>query len=200
MIVWGGYGESNDANTGGRYNPSMNSWTTTSTASAPAARSSHTAVWTGGEMIVWGGFGDSGSLNTGGRYNPSLDSWVPTGSNNAPSARISHTAVWTGSEMIVWRRPIATPTRSLTLVADIIWLWITGRLHDHQQRADSATLSTSAIWTVRRNDCLGRTEAAPSAPIPAEGIIQLPITGHLPVPPTRPLPVTSTQQSGRQTR
>ena len=42
-------------NTGGRYNPSTDSWTATSTTNAPAARFVHTAVWTGSEMIVWGG-------------------------------------------------------------------------------------------------------------------------------------------------
>jgi N-acetylneuraminic acid mutarotase len=72
-------------------------WTTTSTANAPDARSFHTAVWTGSEMIVWGG--DS---NTGGRYDPSTDTWIATSTTNAPSARYDHTAVWTGSEMIVW--------------------------------------------------------------------------------------------------
>jgi hypothetical protein len=30
-------------------------WTAISTTNAPAARASHTAVWTGSEMIVWGG-------------------------------------------------------------------------------------------------------------------------------------------------
>src|SRR6266478_1934146 len=34
-------------------------WTATSTTSAPAARENHTAVWTGSEMIVWGGFNGS---------------------------------------------------------------------------------------------------------------------------------------------
>ena len=43
-------------NTGGRYNPSTDTWTATSTgANVPAAREVHTAVWTGTEMIVWGG-------------------------------------------------------------------------------------------------------------------------------------------------
>src|SRR5437773_10497775 len=40
-------------------------WTATSTTSAPAARERHTAVWTGSEMIVWGGFNGSSVLNTG---------------------------------------------------------------------------------------------------------------------------------------
>ena len=56
MIVWGGYvGGIGVSNTGGRYNPSTDSWTATSTTNAPAARDFHTAVWTGSEMIVWGG-------------------------------------------------------------------------------------------------------------------------------------------------
>ncbi len=88
---------------GGRYNPSTNSWTATSTTNAPTARAYHTAVWTGGEMIVWGGFnGTIGDFNTGGRYNPSTDSWTATSTINAPVARASHTAVCIDNEMIVW--------------------------------------------------------------------------------------------------
>src|SRR5947207_1867653 len=102
MIVWGGYDGSSEVNTGGRYNPSTDSWTATSTTNAPAARGSHTAVWTGSEMIVWGGGDSSNLFNTGGRYNPSTDSWTATSTTNAPAARWDHTAVWTGSEMIVW--------------------------------------------------------------------------------------------------
>src|SRR5213593_4298783 len=77
-------------------------WTATSTTSAPAGRQFHTAVWTGSEMIVWSGTDGSGFLNTGGRYNPGTDSWTATSTTSAPAARDQHTAVWTGSEMIVW--------------------------------------------------------------------------------------------------
>src|SRR5213592_3469582 len=77
-------------------------WTATSTTSAPAARYLHTAVWTGSEMIVWGGFNGSSFLNTGGRYNPGTDSWTATSTTSAPAGRDQQTAVWTGSEMIVW--------------------------------------------------------------------------------------------------
>ena len=76
-------------------------WTATSTTNAPAARASHTAVWTGSEMIVWGGYGGS-YLNTGGRYDPSTDSWTAISTTNAPTPRGGNTAVWTGREMIVW--------------------------------------------------------------------------------------------------
>jgi N-acetylneuraminic acid mutarotase len=101
MIVWGGDGEPFlvEINTGGRYNPSTNSWTATSTGNAPDARAGHTAVWTGSNMIVWGG---GAGFNTGGRYYPGIDLWVDTSITNAPSGRGGHTAMWTGSEMIVW--------------------------------------------------------------------------------------------------
>ena len=77
MIVWGGSNDIGFLNTGGRYNPSSNSWMATSTINAPAV--GHTAVWTGSEMIVWGGLAlGPWYLNTGARYNPSTDSWTPT--------------------------------------------------------------------------------------------------------------------------
>jgi hypothetical protein len=68
MIVWGGLNYPTYFNTGGRYNPSTDSWTATSTTGAPAGRDFHTAVWTGTQMIVWGGLNYSTYFNTGGRY------------------------------------------------------------------------------------------------------------------------------------
>ena len=103
MIVWGGEDDT-FLNTGGRYNPSTDSWVATSTSNAPEARAWHTAVWTGSnEMIVWGGYGGGpNELNTGGRYHPGTDTWTVTSTINAPIAREGHTAVWTGTEMLVW--------------------------------------------------------------------------------------------------
>src|SRR5437899_507135 len=103
MIIWSGFSQLGGGyvNTGGRYNPSTDSWTATSTITAPDGRHDHTAVWTGSEMIVWGGTTGTTDVNTGGRYNPSTDSWTATSTTNAPTARHTHTAVWTGSEMIV---------------------------------------------------------------------------------------------------
>jgi hypothetical protein len=102
MIVWGGEAAPY-LNSGGRYDPTTDTWSATSLASAPAARSAHTAVWTGTEMIVWGGINSSSLLQTGGRYSPSTDAWIATSTGtNTPSARSGHTAVWTGTEMIIW--------------------------------------------------------------------------------------------------
>jgi hypothetical protein len=124
MIVWGGVDDSgNPQNTGGRYNPSTDTWTATSVVNnAPEARASHTAVWTGTEMIVWGGNGCCPTyFNTGGRYNPATDSWTATSTANAPDARLIHTAVWTGSQMIVWggQGPLPPPA-FLTPAGDTI--------------------------------------------------------------------------------
>jgi len=108
MIVWGGDNNIGSTfNTGGRYNPASNSWTSVTTAGAPVARSGHMAVWTGSEMIVWGGVNaapgsQATDLKTGGRYNPATNSWTAMSTTGAPAARNAHTAVWTGGEMIVW--------------------------------------------------------------------------------------------------
>ena len=109
MIVWGGIfvdTSTHYVNTGGRYDPFTDSWVATNTASAPSARSFHTAIWTGGEMIIWGGSfydgNDNHYFNTGGRYSPFTDSWTATSTVNAPSERRVQVAVWTGSQMIIW--------------------------------------------------------------------------------------------------
>jgi Kelch motif len=100
MIVWGGSAGGSGFNTGGRYNPSTDSWTATSLTNAPEGRDQHAAVWTGSEMIVWGGASVSIPLNSGGRYDPGTDSWRPT--SIAPAGRTLLTAVWTDRQMIVW--------------------------------------------------------------------------------------------------
>jgi N-acetylneuraminic acid mutarotase len=108
MIVWGGFNgisflpTQGFLNTGGRYNPSIDSWVAISTTNAPAARAAHTAVWNGSEMIVWGGIVLGDFDDTGARYNPATDTWIATSTSSAPDGRFYHTAVWTSSEMIVW--------------------------------------------------------------------------------------------------
>ena len=44
----------NYLDTGGRYDPSADSWAATTTTNAPSLRVTHTTVLTGSEMIVWG--------------------------------------------------------------------------------------------------------------------------------------------------
>src|SRR5439155_24309016 len=57
MIIWGGSTYTTLFNTGGRYNPLLDTWTPTrADTSVPSPRYGHSAVWTGKEMIVWGGW------------------------------------------------------------------------------------------------------------------------------------------------
>jgi N-acetylneuraminic acid mutarotase len=102
FVVWGGstYSPPSEIYTGGRYDPATDTWTPTSTGSAPSPRSQSTSVWTGNKMIVWGGA--PYALNTGGKYDPLVDDWTPTSIQGAPDARSSHTATWTGNLMVVW--------------------------------------------------------------------------------------------------
>jgi N-acetylneuraminic acid mutarotase len=147
MIVWGGNngGDYDTLNSGGRYNPSTNTWTPVSTVHAPEGRWFHSAVWTGRVMIVWGGnTGFSSFFNTGGRYNPSTNTWSPTSTINAPTRRDSHSAIWTGSEMIVWGGFVGSgDTRTGGGYNPGTNSWTTTNTYN----APSAREAQAAIWT-----------------------------------------------------
>jgi len=108
MVIWGGFDLywGFPTNSGSRYDPALDRWTSTSTTKAPSARGHHSAVWTGSAMVVWGGAdypSPSWALgNTGGKYDPQTDSWSATTTTGAPTARMNHRAIWTGSRMILW--------------------------------------------------------------------------------------------------
>jgi len=103
VIVWGGISGSTYYNTGAKYNPTTDSWTSVTTSSAPTVRRSHTAVWTGAKMMIWGGYNGTFDVKTGGLYDPVNDSWSSTSiGTNVPTARNGHTAVWTGNDVIIW--------------------------------------------------------------------------------------------------
>src|SRR5262249_32812684 len=98
-----------ELNTGGRYSPSANSWSATSTgANVPSPRTSHTALWTGSQMIIYGGSNQGGDPVSGARYNPGSDSWSTL--NTPPYSAVRHAAVWTGSRMIAWGGYTNTPS------------------------------------------------------------------------------------------
>jgi N-acetylneuraminic acid mutarotase len=109
MIVWGGetsyiYGA---LNSGGRYNPTANTWTSVATVGAPARRVGHIAVWTGNEMVIWGGYYQETSsppvyMIEGGRYNSITNSWTLFSVNDGPQGRADSVAVWTGRELLMW--------------------------------------------------------------------------------------------------
>jgi N-acetylneuraminic acid mutarotase len=104
MIIWGGCfgGECQlKTNTGGRYNPSSNSWVATSVPPVPFQRNPFVSVWTGTEMLIWGI--DSQLMDTSiYRYAPATDSWARTFVLGAPDARSGFSGVWSGTELIIW--------------------------------------------------------------------------------------------------
>ncbi len=158
MIVWSGYTNTNPAwvNTGGRYNPSTDSWEATNTTNAPGARDYHTAIWTGSEMIVWGGLGGlfHNPLNTGGRYNPGTDTWIATSTTNAPTSRGFHTAIWTGSEMIVWGGEGLDAVNTGGRYNPSMNSWTATTLAN----APTARFSHTAVWTGREMIVWGGTD------------------------------------------
>jgi N-acetylneuraminic acid mutarotase len=87
---------------GARWNRATNTWSPMPMAGAPAARSAHSATWTGTELIVWGGTGAAGDLADGARYNPVTNAWTALPAASAPSARHGHSATWTGSALVIW--------------------------------------------------------------------------------------------------
>ncbi len=145
MIIWGGDDNAGTLfNTGGQYDPVGNSWTATSTTSAPTARNGHSAVWTGTKMVVWGGEDATFTfLDTGGQYDPASDSWTATTLTGAPAGRYQHTAIWTGTRMVVWGGWSGAPTN-------------TGGQYDPVGNSWTATTTTgapaaryahTAVWT-----------------------------------------------------
>lgn len=80
----------------------QNSWVALNSINPPAARSHHSAVWTGTRMIVWGGVNASGYLNDGASLDPQTGTWTTISAVNAPPARASHEAVMINGKMIIY--------------------------------------------------------------------------------------------------
>jgi hypothetical protein len=172
MIVWGGYLESGATQTGALYaptvpdaSPPIGGWLATSLTAAPAARTGHTALWTGLKMLVWGGKSSGGALGSGGAYTPPTGplvpgvegSWSALSNTSAPVARHDHTAIWTGSKMIVWGGLDASfqtlGTGAIYDPANNTWTTLptTG--------APTARTGHSAVWTGSKMLVFGGTNA-----------------------------------------
>jgi hypothetical protein len=178
MIVWGGFQPANffgtPFNTGGRYDPSTDNWTTTSLTHAPAGRNGHTAVWTGSEMIVWGGNNLHNNLKTGGRYNPSTDIWTPINTTNAPGARSGHSAVWTGNQMIIWGGSPNLNTGGRYNPNTDSWIATS------TTNAPASRYGHTAVWTGNQMIVWGALMRLAITRIPVADTIQSRTVGHLP--------------------
>ena len=109
MVVWGGqyedsyiphYGYILDS--GARYDPATDTWSSIISTRAPPARSLHSAVWTGSLMVIWGGGIEYEESNPAFRYDPAANAWLTPSPNKPPYGRENHQAVWTGNHMLVW--------------------------------------------------------------------------------------------------
>ena len=105
LLIWGGQGANGFLNSGAQLtfdaNGSPLAWQPISLTEAPAARSEHTAVWSGSRMIIWGGQSNGTVFADGALYDPVTDTWQPVATSGAPDGRREHNALWTGTEMIV---------------------------------------------------------------------------------------------------
>ncbi len=104
-LYWGGQGVGGELASGGRLDCNAGlpqSWQAITTTGAPAARTRHTAVWTGSQMIVWGGQQSGVLLGDGAAYDPGTDTWTSLPLVGAPVARAGHVAVWSGTELLVY--------------------------------------------------------------------------------------------------
>ena len=95
MIVWG--------DSGGRYNPSSDTWRPVGTATnrnfdAPSLGKSprSCAFWTGNEMILYNSSPSYVSI-----YDPVSDDWTIVDFDNQPY-RNNYSATWTGKKLILW--------------------------------------------------------------------------------------------------
>ena len=72
MIIWGGEDITAATlfNTGGRYDPAGDVWSSTTLTGSPASRFNHTAIWTGVEMLIFGGKGSFFPLDSLYKYAP----------------------------------------------------------------------------------------------------------------------------------
>ncbi|MFZ5983648.1 MAG: Kelch repeat-containing protein [Acidobacteriota bacterium] len=80
LLIWGGQENVpvNAPGTGGRFFPSRNEWTSTSTSGAcPISRSFCQAIWTGTRMLAQGGTMYNYTPSFGALYDPDGDVWEP---------------------------------------------------------------------------------------------------------------------------
>jgi hypothetical protein len=104
MVVWGGgdENEDNDYNTGGRYDPVTNTWSTMSTVGALTARRAVYGYWTGSRVLFYSGFDRNGTpLSGASLYDPVNDTWTAGTLTGRPAGRLDATNSWSGTFLTV---------------------------------------------------------------------------------------------------
>jgi len=103
VLVWGGGPAigSTALGSGARYSPQTGTWTSMSSAGAPAARRAPILVWTGTRALLWGGSADGQPVGGGALYDPAADTWTSIAGGGGPSARTGAATAWSGTELYV---------------------------------------------------------------------------------------------------
>jgi len=103
MIIWGGANAvGTSIQTGARYNPVTNTWTTMAALNAPTPRIFFNSAWTGSQLLVWGGVTVSAPIQSGARYDPGSNIWTTMPTLNSPPPRQNYQSVYNGTSFILW--------------------------------------------------------------------------------------------------
>lgn len=105
FVVWGGGDQDalTDYATGGRYDPTLHTWSPMSKKGAPSARRAPYGVWTGSSVLFWGGT-SAARAPIGGAYayDPGSDTWTQASVTGEPAPALDATVGWTGSTLFVY--------------------------------------------------------------------------------------------------
>ena len=148
IVIWGGRDSGGNAvNTGARYSPVSDTWTTVNTTGALSARWGHAAVWTGGQMLIWGGRDSGGALNNGARWQASNNLWsaLTSAVSGIPTPRYNHSYVWTFGKLVLWggRDTAGTPLNTGAVYDNATDTWTATALAS----APAARHGAKAVWT-----------------------------------------------------
>ncbi|MBL9168987.1 MAG: hypothetical protein JNN07_14700 [Verrucomicrobiales bacterium] len=151
VLIWGGKGTTGALQTGAELRFDALGRPTTwrplpGGASSPAARTGHTALWTGKKMLIWGGELKGAPVKAGASYDLATDSWESLPGDGGPDGRIGHAAAWTGSEMVL----VAGGDASGPLASGWAYHPLTHRWRQLTSAGDPlARTQATAVWTGR---------------------------------------------------
>lgn len=129
MLVFGGIDATPGAvNDVWSFEPTGQTWTKVAIAgTAPTARASSCAVWTGSKLVMWSGLKTTPAsgggvtvspLSDGAAFDPLTATWSVISATGAPSPRIGYGCAWTGNQMFVWGGSTLNPDESTTSLSD----------------------------------------------------------------------------------
>ena len=166
MIVWGGTNGSATGellDSGARYNPQTDTWTTMSRDGAPRGRIDHVAAWVGTHMVIWGGQTDNLGPADPRRYDPATDTWSAVGSTDLPPSAAGTRGIWTGRELLLIGgfRPPMEPASGVSRYNPVTDSW---QQPFPTENAPEVRYGDVVVWTGREAIVWGPIPVAPGTP------------------------------------